>query len=91
MVLAGLALGPLFVTFYVLLSELLGRRRRGARVRMGGDREQRRRRGGATGAGLVVAALDPTAGFGLACAGGALAALAAGAAFVPGRSRGSRG
>ena len=90
MVLPGLALGPLFVTFYVLLSELLSGNA-GARVfawavtaNNGGAAA------GAAGAGVVVAALDTTAGFGLACAGGVLAALAAASAFVPGRSRGSR-
>jgi predicted MFS family arabinose efflux permease len=83
MVLAGLALGPLFVTFYVVLSDLQGG---GAGAREFGWAVTANNGGaaaGATGAGLVVAALDPTAGFGLACAGGALTALAAGAAFVP--------
>jgi predicted MFS family arabinose efflux permease len=87
MILPGLALGPLFVTFYVLLSELL-KGNAGARVfgwavtaNNGGAAA------GAAGAGLVVAAADPTAGFGLACAGGALAALAAALAFVPGSAR----
>ena len=88
MVLPGLALGPLFVTFYLLLSELQGG---GAGARLFGWAVTANNGGaaaGATGAGLIVDALDPTAGFGLACAGGVLAALAAVVAFVPRRSAG---